>query len=318
MARLDLSGLEGPALLPGEPARAPLSSFEEDPEQPRTEIEGSGFEELVEDIRERGILQPIVVVKTKTGMLRIRFGARRYRAAKKLDLGSVPYVLSTDARQWDEYAQVSENERRKSLEPLELANFIAKRIQAGDSKAEIARRLGLTASTITTLLVLLEGQPFIKDLYRSGRSRSPQYLYRLSLLHSQAPGVVEERVAGSELTASLLDTLTAQIQTRSSEPKNQGADSRSERVVEEGAPVETRRKRAHQPSSEKTPPATEDPTRIRKPRLLGKHRGRDVIVVLTVRPTNSGLVHVRYEDDGAEAEVPCIAVTMSQLTESTA
>ena len=112
MARLDLSGLEGPAWLPGEPARAPLSSFEEDPEQPRTEIEGSGFEELVEDIRQRGILQPIVVVKTKTGMLRIRFGARRYRAAKKLDLGSVPYVLSTDARQWDEYAQVSENERR--------------------------------------------------------------------------------------------------------------------------------------------------------------------------------------------------------------
>ena len=82
MPRLDLSGLDGPALssFTGAAPSAPLAQFEEDPENPRTEFDDVDFAAFVEDIKQRGILQPLVVRRTDNGKLRVRFGARRLRA----------------------------------------------------------------------------------------------------------------------------------------------------------------------------------------------------------------------------------------------
>ena len=210
MARIDLSGLEGPSIRPGEAAQAPLSAFEEDPEQPRTEFDGPDFESLLDDIKQRGILQPIVVTKTGTGALRIRFGARRFRAALRLDLKAIPYVVASDPRQFDDYAQVSENEKRSNLQPLELAAFVKRKVDAGEQKNAIASRLGVPNATITFLLSMLDMPPVLRRAYDSHACRSPRLLYDLRGLHEKHPELVELAVKdAAELTKGFVEQLSA-------------------------------------------------------------------------------------------------------------
>ena len=324
MARLDLSGLEGPALLPGEPARAPLSSFEEDPEQPRTEIEGSGFEELVEDIRQRGILQPIVVVKTKTGMLRIRFGARRYRAAKKLDLGSVPYVLSTDARQWDEYAQVSENERRQGLQPHELAAFMVRRLAAGDSKALLADKLGVDPSVITHHLNLVDGPAFVLELYAKGKCRSPKYLYTLSRLHAKNPALVEARAAeATEISSAFFSALSLELEAGEAahrhlkdgagEGASRATPSTTSPAVEGLDATAIAAAKGLVPKGDTKERAV---TRIKRPLLLGRYMGREVRVLVDRQPSAAGLIFIQYRGDGVHDEVAADELSLFWLGET--
>jgi ParB family chromosome partitioning protein len=305
MPRLDLSGLDGPALssFTGAAPTAPLAQFEEDPENPRTEFDDVDFDAFVEDIRQRGILQPLVVRRTDNGKLRLRFGARRLRAAQRLKLDAIPYIVTEDDRQFDGYAQVSENEQRKDLEPLELARFIAKRVAAGEAKGAIAGKLGVHGNDVTYLLCLIDAPPLIEELYACGKCRSPQFLYRLRRMFDKQPDLVTSRVeALDSITRANLDQISAEIEA----PKGR-AESETGR--------EPTAVKAARPQS--TPaPTGKDPGRIKKPLLLGRHAGRDVVLLLSKRPSSAGLVFVRYEDSGADAEVPCADMTILLLTDS--
>ena len=109
---LDLSALDDPIPGAGTPspiaATAHLTAFEEDPNNPRTRFDGPDFEAFVEDIKERGILIPIVVCQVPgRDKMVVRFGARRLRAARRLGLAEIPYTVTNDPRQMDDYAQVA-------------------------------------------------------------------------------------------------------------------------------------------------------------------------------------------------------------------
>ena len=79
---LDLSMLDAPAppVAAGAPLWVPASALIEDPDNPRTVFNEASLAELAEDIRARGILQPIVVRPPEGGQYMIRFGARRFLA----------------------------------------------------------------------------------------------------------------------------------------------------------------------------------------------------------------------------------------------
>jgi hypothetical protein len=90
----------------------------EDTDNPRTEFSEADLEELAEDIRQHGILQPIVVHPVDAlGRYQIHFGAKRWRAALLAELKRVPVVVR-DAPA-DPYTQVAENQKRRSLTPLD-------------------------------------------------------------------------------------------------------------------------------------------------------------------------------------------------------
>ena len=111
--------------------------------------------ELADDIGARGILQPIVVHRAGTdGRYRIRFGAKRLRAAKQAGLREVPIVVGLHDH--DAYAQVAENQKRHGLSPLDLARFMRSRVEAGESNAEIAKRMGIDQTTVAHHLALAD------------------------------------------------------------------------------------------------------------------------------------------------------------------
>jgi ParB family chromosome partitioning protein len=114
----------------------------------------------------------------------------------------------------DPYAQVAENQRRHGLTPLDLARFIRGRVDAGDSNATVARRLGMNLTTVAHHLALLDLPPELDDAMRSGRITSPRTLHELSNLHAEQPDQIRTLLSsGAELTRSRVAALRAASQS---------------------------------------------------------------------------------------------------------
>ncbi len=311
---LDLSALDahlpnGPsASKPGATTFAPLASFEVDPDNPRFEHDPPGFELFLADVRERGILQPLIVRRGDNGKLLIRFGARRYRAAVKLGLATVPYAVTEDARQFDDYSQVAENQHRATMQPLELATFAAKKVAAGDRKNVIAARLGLHPSSLTHLLCLTGEVPaFILELYHSCKCRSPRFLYALRGLWDVAPQVVEGAcVDAEEIDNRFVEALSAAIKERdANSARGTGQMTRSGRA--EGAmrdagsvTLKTEHQNPSISHSSNEPPGVHESIERRKriPQLVGLHGGREVTIEILTPPSVDGMVPIRFVDTG--------------------
>jgi ParB family transcriptional regulator, chromosome partitioning protein len=203
--QLDLLGLEvlsdvvvtPTSYAAGQPLMLPVSSLFADPQNPRTEVPEAELNELAEDIRQHGILQPIVVHPTDAdGRHQIHFGAKRWRAAQSIGLQEVPVVVR-DAPS-DGYTQVAENLKRHGLTPLDLARFIRSRVGGGESNATVAKRLGIDQTTVAHHLALLLLPPVLGAAMKAGRCSSPRTLYELSKLHAAQPGRVADLVASNE------------------------------------------------------------------------------------------------------------------------
>jgi ParB family chromosome partitioning protein len=195
---LDQLGLFGSDLVPtGKPLMVAIDRLEEDPDNPRKAFPPEAIEELAQDIALRGILQPIVVSDREVqGRYLIRFGSRRWRAAIQAGLTVVPVIFAVQAR--DAYDQVAENLKRQNLSPLELAQFIRRRVDAGESNAEVGRQLGMDLTTVAHHLALVSLPPVLDQALRSGRCESPRTLHELSRLHDEQPEQVAALVAGTE------------------------------------------------------------------------------------------------------------------------
>ena len=191
----------------GEALVVAIERLHEDPDNPRTEFSADRLDELAEDIRQHGILQPIVAHPADaSGNHRIHFGAMRLRAAKRAGLQRVPIAVRTAAA--DPYAQVAENQKRCPLQPIELARFIRGRSDAGDSNTTIAKRLGMDLTTVAHHLALLDLPPELDQALKTGRCTSPRTLYELSKLHDGQPVQVSELMNGEgEITRSTVAAL---------------------------------------------------------------------------------------------------------------
>ena len=192
----DLEPLDDPPPR-GEPLLVPLTVLFEDPANPRTEFPEAELDELAEDIRQHGILQPIVVHPADaSGRYRIHFGAKRFRAAARAGLSQVPVTIRSAAA--DPYAQVAENQKRRGLSPLDLARFIRSRVDLGETNVAIAGRLGIDLTTVAHHLALLELPPPLETALKSGRCVSPRTLYELRKMHEKRPDAVAALLQGDK------------------------------------------------------------------------------------------------------------------------
>ena len=182
---------------PGRAALVAIHLLDEDSCNPRTEFPENELQELTEDIREHGVLQPIVVhAADGNGRHLIHFGAMRLRAAERAGMAHVPVVIRDLPA--DPYAQVAENQKRHGLSPLDLARFIKSRSDAGDSNATIAKRIGMNLTSVAHHLALLELPPELDRALKEGRCTSPRTLNELSKLHHEEPERVRALVAGQD------------------------------------------------------------------------------------------------------------------------
>jgi len=140
-----------------------IDQLQSNPLQPRGVITPESLVDLVDSIREHGILEPIVVAKTPAGY-QIIAGERRWRSARIVGLKTVPVIIrETTPRGMLEMAIV-ENVQRVDLNPLERARAFQRLIDEFNlSTSEIARRVGKSQSYVSNALRLLTLPDAIKD-----------------------------------------------------------------------------------------------------------------------------------------------------------
>jgi ParB family chromosome partitioning protein len=208
--RFDLDAIDAPPGEGGAPRSIALQDIDEDPEQPRSEFDDASLRELAATLTERGVKQPVSVRPhpTEPGRWMLNFGARRLRAARLAGLAHLPAFVDEAA---DSYDQVIENEQREGLKPLELAMFVKRRMAAGESQAEIARRLGKSPTLITMISAMIDPPPWLLATYRKGQCTGIAELYELRRLHGRQPGRALELLGqGTPITRAALQAARVQ------------------------------------------------------------------------------------------------------------
>lgn len=139
----------------------PMNIIIEDPDQPRTEFDDAALEEMAESIRERGVLQPIVIkAANPDGFHVIIAGARRFRASKLAGKNMIPALVRHAAA--DSYDQMIENIQREALSHRDIARFIRDQLATGAKKSEIAKSLGKPPAWVSLYVDFFDMDPVIQ------------------------------------------------------------------------------------------------------------------------------------------------------------
>lgn len=137
----------------------PLDAIYPNPDQPRADFDAETLEELASSIKHIGLVQPITVREDGKGEGKyiIISGERRYRAARLIELETIPaYIRTVDDDQVVEMALI-ENIQREDLNAIEIALTFSKLIDAdGLTQEELATRVGKKRATVANYLRLLK------------------------------------------------------------------------------------------------------------------------------------------------------------------
>jgi len=145
-----------------------ISQLQANPLQPRGMITPDSLMDLVDSIREHGIIEPLIVAHTPAGYQMIA-GERRWRAAKLAGLTHVPCIIKETSPQGMLEMALVENVQRTDLNAIERAKAFERLLEEFDlSNAEIARRIGKSPSYISNTLKLLTLPDALTDGLISG------------------------------------------------------------------------------------------------------------------------------------------------------
>jgi ParB family transcriptional regulator, chromosome partitioning protein len=152
------------------PRRAPVESLQPNPRNPRRLFTDTELDELSNSIRERGIIQPIVVRALQGDKFEIIAGERRWRAAQRAGLHDVPIaVVEANDAQALEFA-IIENVQRADLNPIEEASgYLALMDDFNRTQDEVAQIVGKSRPHVANTIRLLKLSEPVKQLVRSGK-----------------------------------------------------------------------------------------------------------------------------------------------------
>ena len=146
-----------------------ISLVSPNPYQPRNEVSGPEFDELVASVRRHGILQP-VVARPVEGRYQIVAGERRFRAAQAAGLMSIPAVVREISDREALEVALIENLRREDLNPIERARAYARLTQEfGLTQEEMAEAIGGSRSSIANTMRLLDLPQEVQQAIDRGR-----------------------------------------------------------------------------------------------------------------------------------------------------
>jgi ParB family chromosome partitioning protein len=162
-----LGALIGPRVTPTEPAReeigpreriyqVSLASIVPSRLQPRKDFAPEALQELVDSIRQHGIIQPLIVRQTG-GRYELIAGERRWRAAQELGLTEVPVIIRSANDLEVLELSLIENLQRSDLNPIEEAHGYARLAEEfGMRQEEIATKVGRSRAAVANAMRLLE------------------------------------------------------------------------------------------------------------------------------------------------------------------
>jgi len=146
-----------------------LVDIKSNPFQPRRIFDEDKIDELAQSIKQHGVFQPIILKRVKQGYI-IVSGERRYRAAQKVGLVTIPAII----RQYEEakVAEIAlaENLQRENLTPIEEAEaykVVMKNLKL--TQQELAAKVGKSRSHVTNMLGLLNLPQEVQNMLLNGK-----------------------------------------------------------------------------------------------------------------------------------------------------
>lgn len=148
----------------------PVKDLVPNPNQPRVHFDEESLSDLSASIREIGVLQPLLVRQMPDGSYQLIAGERRWRAAQRAGLMTVPAVVKTTDDMSSVEQALVENLHRQDLSPLEEASAFQQLIDDfGLTHDDVAKRVGKSRSSVTNALRLFSLPPAIQALLADGR-----------------------------------------------------------------------------------------------------------------------------------------------------
>ncbi len=205
-------------------ARIPLKSLRKSPWQPRKAFDSEALAELVASIRERGILQPLLVRKLPEGYELIA-GERRMRAATEAGLDEVPViVMEVSDNEALELALV-ENLQREDLNIIEEAEgYLLLSQKFGMTQEEVAERVGKARATVANTLRLIALPADVKRLLAEGRISPGHAKALLGVAIEQEQSLLAARVAREGMSVRELEKTVANLRKAPGKPRESRSD----------------------------------------------------------------------------------------------
>lgn len=149
--------------------KLPIEQISPNPDQPRKRFEDADLDDLTASVKEKGIIQPLIVRQIGDAQFEIVAGERRWRAAQRAQLHEIPVVVRafTDVEVLE--VAIIENIQRADLNPIEEATGYRQLMDRfGHTQEKMAEALGKSRSHIANLLRLLNLPDAVLDMVRRG------------------------------------------------------------------------------------------------------------------------------------------------------
>jgi ParB family chromosome partitioning protein len=189
--------------------RLALKSISPSPLQPRQEFPAEHLNELVESIRERGVIQPLIV-RQANGTYELIAGERRWRAAKEIGLAEVPVIVREASDQEVLELALIENLQREGLNPIEEASAYA-RLHKDFSltQEEISRRVGKSRASVANAMRLLDLAADVQSLVKHARISVGHAKVLLSLKTHEEQKLLAEQIIKNGHSVRVAEKLAA-------------------------------------------------------------------------------------------------------------
>ncbi len=185
-------------------------------DQPRKTFSEEGLKELAASIKEKGVLQPLIVCPNGDGTFRLIAGERRLRAAKIAGLKRVPAILKKTASQDSLEIALIENLQREDLNPVETAQAL-ERLQKEFSLTHeaLSGKLGMERTTITNHLRLLKLPEEVRALMAEGKLSMGHAKVLLGIDSQSQQAVVAENAVNEGFSVRELERFLLKFKSES-------------------------------------------------------------------------------------------------------
>jgi len=195
-----------------------VEEVQPNPFQPRKFFDDHRFQELVGSIREKGILQPLVV-RRKGDKYELIAGERRWRAAQKAGVKEIPILIREGPESEGLELSLIENLQREDLNPIEEAEaFKGLMDQFHFTQEEISRRVGKDRTTIANTIRLLKLPPAIQQSLASGAVSMGHARAFLSLNTPEKQKLALRKVLSAGLSVRQTERLVNKLRSKSRRP----------------------------------------------------------------------------------------------------
>ncbi len=191
-----------------------LDLITKNPYQPRKDFDEENIASLAESIKEKGVLQPIIV-REKDGKFEIIAGERRFLAARKAGLNAIPAIVKNISDKESAEIALIENIQRKDLNPVEEAYAYKKLIDEFHYKQEeLAKKIGKDRTTITNSMRILKLPREILEMLRKNEITQGHARTLLSLKDSKEQKSLAKNIKNKKMSVRETESVVSKIAQR--------------------------------------------------------------------------------------------------------